>query len=268
MDVSLSRLARIPHRLRADAKIVAMARSWPALLEAKVTRHPVPRIELRNGVVLEGPPGLDLNFLFHEIWIDETYSPPGYEITDDDVVIDIGGNIGVFATYAATRARNVSVHSFEPDPDNVKCFSSTVARSGLTNVRLEALAVAGTADPRRLYLSSCPGYHSLVNELHEDVVGTIDVGCTTLDRIISTTSRCDLLKIDCEGGEYEILRTAAPETLARVHQTVLEYHNGPTGTGHTLARMLEDRGFRIDVFRAFDHRVGLLCATNPLYERH
>jgi hypothetical protein len=36
----------------------------------------------------------------------------------------------------------------------------------------------------------------------------------------------DLLKVDCEGAEYEILLGSQPQTLAKVQQLRLEYHYG------------------------------------------
>ena len=265
MNLSLQRLSRIPGRLSDDLKIVTLVRNWPELLKAKLDQTPVGRIELRNGVVLESPPEMDLNFLFHEIWLDEMYAPSGYALEEGDVVVDIGGNIGVFATYAATRAKGVSVHSFEPFPKNAEFFLSNVERSRLKNVELEEVAVAGTTEPRRLHVANSWGCHSLVEDQVAKDASAIEVSCTTLDRIISKTGRCDFLKVDCEGGEYEILMSASPETLGRLRRMVLEYHDSDQGTGARLKSFLEDRGFRIDVFHGLDSTTGVLCATNPNY---
>lgn len=237
-------------------------------MKAKLDRSRIARIEFRNGVVLESPPELDLNFLLHEIWIDRTYTPVGYEIGDGDRVVDIGGNIGVFTTYAATRARNVSVRAFEPHPMSAALFTSNVEQSGLTNVVLEPVAVAGTAAPRHLHIAAFWGCNSLMDNHGGSTVDTVEVPCTTLDSIITTTGHCDLLKLDCEGAEHEILESASPATLGRIRRIALEYHSVEQGTGDSVKRLLEQRGFRVDVFRAFDSRVGLLCATNLGYRQH
>ena len=36
--------------------------------------------------------------------------------------------------------------------------------------------------------------------------------------------RCDLLKLDCEGAEYEILETMGPEVAGRIDQITMEVH--------------------------------------------
>src|SRR6185369_8046225 len=107
----LARLRRIPQRITEDMAICRLARNWPEVLSAKLGRRPIERLILRNGVSLASPPQVDLNFLFHEIWIDKIYSPPGFDVHDGDTVVDIGGNIGVFALFAASRATSVAVHS-------------------------------------------------------------------------------------------------------------------------------------------------------------
>ena len=62
---------------------------------------------------------------------------------------------------------------------------------------------------------------------------------TTLEQIYSDgeIEQCDLLKIDCEGAEYEILFGASSELLDRTRRMALEYHNvgsGPQQTGEAL----------------------------------
>ncbi len=37
--------------------------------------------------------------------------------------------------------------------------------------------------------------------------------------------RCDLLKMDCEGSEYEILLGAEPALLDRIDRISIEYHD-------------------------------------------
>lgn len=266
MNPSIQRLSRIPARLSDDLKIMRLVKNWGSLLKAKLDKTDFRRIDLRNGVRLESPVEMDLNFIFHEIWIEEIYTYPGYELKDGDVVIDIGGNIGVFATYAATRAPNVRVFAFEPFPKNAEYFLKNVEQSGLSgSVELRNVAVAGNNDPRKLRVANSWGCHSLADA--EGSAGDIEVACTTLDQILNDTKRCDFLKIDCEGGEYEILLNAAPETLQRIHRVVMEYHDTENGSGNDLKGFFEKHRFRVDVFEKLDETTGVLSAMNLNYVR-
>lgn len=57
-------------------------------------------------------------WILDEIIFRNVYNCPGYEIKNDDTVIDIGAHIGVFTIYAASKAKNGKVFSFEPLKDN------------------------------------------------------------------------------------------------------------------------------------------------------
>ena len=47
---------------------------------------------------------------------------------------------------------------------------------------------------------------------------TVEVQCRSLDDIFARNdvTRCDLLKLDCEGSEYDILGKCRRETLAKI----------------------------------------------------
>jgi FkbM family methyltransferase len=243
-----------------------LLKNWRAALASELGRDSLRRLEMRNGVVINSPETLELDFLFHEIWVRRTYTPPGYEIQPGDVVIDIGANIGVFATYAATAAPGVMVYSYEPFPGNVIWLRKNVQESHLTNVQVYSQAVAGAAGERVLHVNPSSWIeHSLLREEGRDGDG-ITVECISLDQVLEmeTGGRCDFLKLDCEGSEYEILMNCRPETLRRIRRIVGEYHEGPEidCTGQRLREFLESRSFRIDYFAPLDTDSGIFCATS------
>lgn len=259
-----ARITRLPRRIKQDIKIIGLAKNWNEILSAKLTRSPLRKIELRNGVVLSSPPEVSLNFLFHEIWLDEVYLPQGYEIRPNDTVIDIGANIGVFAFYAATRASNVKVHSYEPFPKNAEYFEQNLEKSSLPTVSLHKFAVAGETGERVLHIDEAWIKHSL-SESPSDENG-ISVRCLSLDEVLENIDKCDMLKLDCEGSEYEILFSSSPETLGKIKRIVGEFHelDKQKKNGNGLKRFLEENGFKIDVFRYLEGKSGLICARNEV----
>jgi FkbM family methyltransferase len=240
--------------------------NWREALSAGVSGGRLKRLELRNGVVLNAPDALDLNFLFQEIWLRGIYSPPGFEIRRGDVVIDVGANIGVFAAFAASRAPEVKVYAYEPFPGNVEWLQRNMKESGLANVNIRAEAMAGAQGERVLHVYPESWiFHSLVTEEGAGEGHDISVRCLTLDDALDAEgiAQCDLLKLDCEGSEYEILQGCSPAALKRVRRIVGEYHDRENlGTGESLCRFLESRAFRIDRFEPLDAGCGVLCATN------
>jgi FkbM family methyltransferase len=265
LSESLSRIKRIPSRIRQDLQIVRLAKNWPDLLSAKVRGTAISKIALRNGVNLASPDQVDLSFLFHEIWIDKLYTPKGYEAARGDIIIDIGGNIGVFAAYAAVQNSNVKVFSFEPFPANAEYFARNIKESKLSNVELTDKAIAGHGGTRTLLVSDSWLTHSLAEA---DVVpDSVQVECIALNDVLDKVGYCNLLKIDCEGSEYEIFENASAQTLRRIEKVVCEFHDGDHGNGRSLRSFFEAKDFRIDAFDRLDDRTGLICAFNLNFER-
>lgn len=262
----LLRLSQIPRRVRSDLRIISLLKNWPAALSAELTGAPLRSLRMRNGVVIEAPATLDLAFLFHEIWVRRTYTFPGFEIQPGETVVDVGGNIGVFAAYAAKAARDVKVYSYEPFPGNVIWLRKNIAESKLTNVRVNMKAVAGESGHRTLHVNPERWIvHSLVRE-EGDQKQDITVECVTLAQVFDSNEivNCDLLKLDCEGSEYEILMNSDANTLKRVRRIVGEYHEGPHigKTGDDLRGFLESHSFRIDYFGQRETDSGIFYATN------
>lgn len=208
-------------------------------------------LRFRNGAVLDSPDRLDLAFLFHETWINRVYTPPDYEIHPDDVIIDVGANIGVFSIYAATRATGVKVYSYEPYPGNILWLKKNIQVSRLSNIQVFDQAVAGSHGCRSLRVFPS---NWILHRLEK--VGptepSLPVQCVTLDEVFISNQikTCHLLKLDCEGSEYEILQNCSSETLRRVKRIVGEYHESPSSpnTGQALCRLLKTRSFRVERF--------------------
>lgn len=229
---------------------------------AKLRRGPVSAVHARNGVVLRSPAEVNLAFLFHEIWIEEVYTR-SRSIRAGDTVIDIGANIGVFAAFAATRAPGVRVLAFEPFPENYTQLQENVEASGLDNVELFEKAVSGSSG------------NDLLRSVRDNWAvhsvgpgGTRPVATISLDDLFAESGidRCDLLKIDCEGSEYEIFENASAGTFRRIGRIVGEYHEWGEGqSGERLATALTANGFTIEELVPLpEHRCGYFEASNRI----
>jgi FkbM family methyltransferase len=71
----------------------------------------------------------------------------------------------------------------------------------------------------------------------------MQVKTVTLQTLIKKYSipRVDLLKLDCEGCEYDVLTSLDRETWMKISAVFLEYHDGP----RNLPQLLQDSGFRV-----------------------
>ena len=193
------------------------------------------------------------------------YHPPGYEIGPDDVVIDVGANIGAFAVTAARAAPNGRVYAVEPEPDNFALLCGNVRRNGCRNVTPVRAAVADEAGEVALSISAGNAAGHSVQRRHggRDVV----VPAVTLGGLLDEyrIDRCDFLKLDCEGAEYGILYGLPPAYFPRIRRLALEYHASPDekrGKGDELVAFLRGVGFRVDLYTSVvGSRNGLIFAS-------
>jgi FkbM family methyltransferase len=158
-----------------------------------------------------------------EVFVDAVYPLPA----PGCLVVDVGAHIGAF-TIASARA-GARVFAYEPNAENLAILERNLARNQARDVRCSSAAISALSGPRELYVSDDPrwtGRHRL-----RPAAGAQPrpVQSVSLDDIVHGhgLERIDLLKLDCEGGEYEILYAASASTLARVRAVAMECHAVP-----------------------------------------
>lgn len=177
-----------------------------------------------------------------------------FQIGPRDIVVDVGGYIGSFAVPAARRAKEGRIYSFEPCPANFAQLQVNVGLNRLDNVSAFNVAVASTDRSITLFLDHMnPASNSIY--LRSDQGGdehVVEREAISLPTLFARhgIGRCDFLKVDCEGAEYEILMTLDRAMLDRIGKIACEVHGpayyGVTDPAHTpekLARFLENHGF-------------------------
>ena len=154
-------------------------------------------------------------------------------------VIDIGANVGDSAIYFALNGAK-HVYAFEPYP-----YSYNIANK---NIRLNELQ-----DMVTLVNQGCSGEKAVIKikSAYQNFGGTDlksfedgkEIKITTLSEIIKNFNirYPAVLKIDCEGCEYEILLNAKVSDLKKFKQIQIEYHYGYLN----LKRKLEEAGFKV-----------------------
>lgn len=197
---------------------------------------PASRYRLRTGRLIEthGDGRSDAATLF-VVFGRQEYG----DLWDDAVVFDIGANIGAFSVYAAQQG--ACVYSFEPEPANYRLLVRNVP----PGVKTFDVALADRVERRRLFVRSSPS-HSLY-ERSGDEESVVVEGIS----LAAAIERCglneiDLLKLDVEGGEFEILYGAS-EALSAVKEIRMEYH-------HHVGRA--DSRWRIEELQAYLARFG------------
>lgn len=164
------------------------------------------------------------------------------------VVVDVGANVGFFTLWAAGCGAKRIV-ALEPEPSNFSMLAKNcgdLMKSGV----VEALpyGVAAESVERSLVIRESPT-HSLYASNPAEGADTIRIPCLSLDAVLTENGLrvVDLLKMDIEGGEYEVLYGASEETFGRIREIRIEYHNlDDDERNHAaLRRHLERNGFAV-----------------------
>ncbi len=72
----------------------------------------------------------------------------------------------------------------------------------------------------------------------------------------------NFLKIDCEGSEYEILRSLNAANWARIERVVIEYHDIGRGRNHAeLVKILRAHGFEVEAIHASGRTLSALLGV-------
>lgn len=201
---------------------------------------------LRNGVKLLVPEDPHSRFPMAEIWIYKTYTPSGFTINKKDTVVDIGANIGVFSVYAAKKATQGKIYAYEPLPENFKLLNHNIKLNSLSNVTPLNLAVSGSKDREKIYLTDSSISSSLFGQRGQQFHPVKSVGLKDVFED-SGLREINFLKMDCEGSEYNILFNTPKKYLDKIDKVVLEYHEGEFTKykGKDLEKFFQNHNFKV-----------------------
>lgn len=233
--------------LRSIPPLLFGVKNWGEVFKLALSkRGSAPHlIRLRDGSLYKVNTLMDV-WVLKETCLDQQYERFGTPVENDWTVIDIGGGWGDFSIDVARKHPGCRVIAFEPFGPSVELFKVNLALNAVGNVELIPAAVGRKTGKLRLSTA-----HTEAVQLSTAQTATQswqEVDSYSLKDVLRNflVERCDLLKMDCEGGEYEILFFAEPESLKKIQRIVMETHDGITSYMHTdLIRFLQESGYRV-----------------------
>ena len=75
-----------------------------------------PRTILPNGLEIVHLNRYETDYVYQEIFEDQSYLRHDIQLADGDTVIDIGANIGLFSLFVMSRCKDPAIYAFEPSP--------------------------------------------------------------------------------------------------------------------------------------------------------
>ena len=197
-------------------------------------------VRFRNGFRLGVPH--KLISAFDEIYLRGVYDEALTNVKGGDVVVDLGANAGYFSLAALMKNRDITLIAVEPLPANHNSFRENMRMNGIDNFQLVEKAV----------LTNESGYLELYFEEDDQVSvsasmvvkprsnTSLKVPVLSFDQLMEEQglSHVDLLKIDCEGAEYNILFNTKPDTFSLVKKIVIETHHWVPVSEGTISQMV------------------------------
>jgi FkbM family methyltransferase len=160
----------------------------------------------------------------------------------DELLFDVGANIGVVSICAAVRIPTLHVHAFEPVPSTATAMQANVEVNRLdSRFKIHTAAISSSQGSAYLHTGHrlADGHASLVLPQRPDD-HALEVLTTTLDAVASELSlEPTVVKIDVEGAELAVVAGMSHliRRGSRLHSVLIEVH--PTLL-HTMGRSLDD----------------------------
>jgi FkbM family methyltransferase len=168
-----------------------------------------------------------------------------------ETILDIGANLGFFSIAARSHYPKAKIHAYEPNPRVLSFLDSNISPLGI-GMFPEAV---GAEDG---HVSIIDGGASNQARTESSLDGTIPLISldTAIERLGGTV---DLLKLDCEGAEWDMFRSKNP--WRHIRNIRMEYHLFQGQTVEDLEQALDSLSFKVTHWQP-DVGFGIVWAVN------
>lgn len=188
-----------------------------------------------------------------EIFAEKVYDPlldrcefPGRRIR----YVNIGANIGAFDVKLVERGLEIeSGLAVELNPLTYQRCLVNLQTNHLEHTRLLNVGVAGTDGFLDFEPSKITAGDNIYSTGHAASRTAMRVELMSLESLLKRHApdgpRLDLLKLDCEGAEYPMIRLSPAAVLGRFRYVIVEFHVEPPGESVAAAyAKLREAGFK------------------------
>lgn len=191
-------------------------------------------------------------YIYSEIFIDKCYDIKLN--SEKPIIVDVGANTGYFALRMKQLYPEAIIICFEPYPPCIQQLTETIKINKLKNVEIKKLAVSNKAERSKLYIHPTNiGGHSIFSEnVSENFIEIESITLSEVLTLIYPRKVCNLLKLDCEGAEYPIIKSMTMEHQKNFEHIIYE----PTYNSYSIDELndyLKIIGYRVEAVQSLYH---------------
>lgn len=198
--------------------------------------------------------------------LDEIFFDRDYSIIEPQIksakngILDVGAHKGFFILYARVLNPNVPIYAYEPEENNFRELKKHLLENRIENAFPKNVAIAGKEGSVVLHISDDSHNHTLLPVLPS--FNEKKVNAVLLENVLKKMGKCDLIKMDCEGSEFQIFENAPDLVFEAVPVFFLEYHEFTDEMRvANLKSLFDSKGFKVKIYPSrYDKRMGFLLA--------
>lgn len=190
--------------------------------------------------------------------IEHNYDEYLNKINKPKIIIDVGANIGCFSIQCAKMFEKSKIYAYEPFKNTYELCKKNISLNNINNVKTYCLGVTKSSGKVEMGIYEGMFEANSINNIWGNPTKSVIIKTISLQKIFlnNNLKYCDLLKLDCEGSEYEILFNLRTKDFVKIGNIVMEYH---LGREEELTKLLENNNFVVEI-KKFTNKSGLLFA--------
>jgi len=170
-------------------------------------------------------------------------------LSKDDVVVDLGANIGYYALMESKRCKKV--YAIEPVEKNIQFLKTNVELNKCKNIEIFPMAIGDKTTTALMNISSTSNLHSFYPL--QNAICKKEIKMDTLDNFLKDKEKPTFVRMDIEGYELKVLH-GMTDTLKFVGRLFIEVHADIMSLSETreLIDILSNNDFKPELIIHYD----------------
>lgn len=238
------------HKFHTLLRYRAAFKNWPLAATLRYIRKWLPpqvTLVVKSGKKITLSLDAD-RAAYSELFVENSYKEC-LRLKHPALVWDVGGNIGCFVIWASDHFPEARFHSFEPTATTFERLQFNRNQNPDIHWEIYPYGLSSKDETCTAFVIGNSGETSRYGDHGSPITFQLRsaMGCwEEMGR-----PAIDLLKVDCEGGEYELLLRSPDEFLQSVGCLIMEVHLIAGFDPEELRQQLERSGFELEWPKTF-----------------